>query len=171
MFTNHQIDLETLPSVDDVDYKPISKQYLKIIILNRGLIFMLLVSALIIAKFLVQDLNFQSAFWYLLATVVLVAIVTTVFSVLAFNARKYAIREQDVIYSKGLLVHSISAVPITRIQHLEISRSWLARKLNLATLKIFTAGESGIDLSIEGLKYTEAKQINVFLSKKINGTD
>jgi membrane protein YdbS with pleckstrin-like domain len=68
-------------------------------------------------------------------------------------------------------VNSISAVPISRIQHLEISRSWLAIKFELATLKIFTAGESGIDLSIDGLNYNEAKQINDFLSRKVNGTN
>ncbi|RAJ26629.1 hypothetical protein LX77_00884 [Gelidibacter algens] len=171
MFTNQQIDLETLPTIDDIVFKPISKRYLKIIVLNRSLFYSLLFSALIIAKFMVEAVNFHLVFWYVLWGVVLVCIIDVVITVLAFKKRKYAIREQDVIYSKGLLVNSISAVPISRIQHLEISRSWLARKFNLATLKIFTAGESGIDLSIDGLNYDEAKQINDFLSGKVNGTN
>jgi membrane protein YdbS with pleckstrin-like domain len=62
-------------------------------------------------------------------------------------------------------------VPISRIQHIEESRSWLARKLNLATLKIFTAGESGSDLKIDGLPHEEAKQINDFLSTRVNANN
>ncbi|HUH27353.1 PH domain-containing protein [Gelidibacter sp.] len=171
MFTNQQINLDTLPSIDDVKLKPISKQYLKIIVINRVFFYGLLIAALFLAKSIVVHVNFQSVFWYLLSVGVFLCVVNFVSAILAFKKRKYAIREQDVIYSKGLLVNSISAVPISRIQHLEISRSWLARRFDLATLKIFTAGESGIDLRIDGLNFGEAKQINDFLSKRVNGTD
>lgn len=171
MFTNKQINLETLPAIDDVALKPISKQYLKIIILNRLLFYGLILSALIFAKFKIMHSNFHLIFVYLFSTVVLFCILNLVGALLAFKKRKFAIREYDVIYSKGLLVNSVSVVPISRIQHLEISRSWIARRFNLATLKIFTAGESGIDLRIAGLNYSEAKQINDFLSNKVNGTD
>lgn len=171
MFTNQQINLDTLPSIDDVDFKPISKKYLYIIILNRSLVFTLVIIALFVAKSFFSDVNFQMLFWYVFGALSLFAILNLVFTILAFKTRKYAIREQDVIYRKGVLVNSIAAVPISRIQHIEISRSWLARKFNLATLNIFTAGEAGIDLSIEGLHYSEAKKINDFLSKKVNGTN
>lgn len=80
-------------------------------------------------------------------------------------------REHDVVYAKGLLVHSITTVPISRIQHVEESRSWLARHFGLATLKIFTAGEAGSDLSIKGLPYIEAKQIKEIISDKVNGNN
>ncbi len=171
MFTNQQINLDSLPSIDDVELKPISKQYLKIIVINRVFFYSLLIAALFFAKFMVVHVNFHMAFWYLLSVCVFLCVLNFVSAILAFKKRKYAIREEDVIYSKGLLVNSISAVPISRIQHLEISRSWLSRRFNLATLKIFTAGESGIDLRIDGLNYAEAKQINDFLSKKVNETD
>lgn len=171
MFSNQQINFDTLPSLDDVELKPISKQYLKIIVINRVFYYGLFIAALFLAKSMVMNLHFQSAFWYLFSIGVLLCAINFVSAILAFKKRKYAIREQDVIYSKGLLVNSISAVPISRIQHLEISRSWLARRFNLATLKIFTAGESGIDLRIDGLNYVEAKQINDFLSRRVNGTD
>lgn len=171
MFTNKQINLDNLPSIDDVVLKSISKQYLKIIVINRLFLYALIISALAFAKYKVTNTNFNLVFWYVFSVCVLLCILNFVGALLAFKKRKYAIREHDVIYSKGLLVNSISVVPISRIQHLEISRTWLARRFNLARLKIYTAGESGIDLRIDGLNYDEAKQINEFLSNKVNGTD
>lgn len=171
MFSNQQINLETLPSIDNVDLKPISKQYLRIIVINRLFFYSLIIAALLVAKFMIAQGEFHKIFWYVLSACIILFMLNFVIALLAFKKRKYAIREQDVIYSKGLLVHSISAVPISRIQHIEISRSWLARRFKLATLKLFTAGESGIDLRIDGLNYIEAQQINDFLSKKVNGTD
>lgn len=168
MFTNQQIDLKTLPSIDDVAFKPISKQYLKIIVLNKTLLYSLTISIVIIANIFAKSVNFHLIFPYVLLVVILIGCIDFGISILAFKKRKYAIRERDVIYSKGLLVHSMSSIPIARIQHLEISRSWLAIRLKLATLNIYTAGDSGIDLNIAGLNYDEAKQINDFLSKKVN---
>ena len=109
--------------------------------------------------------------WYILPPVLIFCVLNFIISVLAFKKRKYAIREHDVVYAKGLLVHSITTVPISRIQHVEESRSWLARHFGLSTLKIFTAGESGSDLSINGLNQLEAKGINDFISTKVNGSN
>jgi hypothetical protein len=92
MFTNQQIDLETLPTIDDIVFKPISKHYLKIIVLNRSLRYALLLSALIIAKFWVEAVNFHLVFWYVLWGAVLVCIIDVIIAVLAFKKRKYAIR-------------------------------------------------------------------------------
>ena len=171
MFSNAQIDLDTLPSIGDVDLKPISKDYLKIIIINRLVFYSVIIIALFVAKSILPYGQFHEVFWYILTACGLVFLFNFSIAILAFKKRKYAIRERDVIYSKGLVVNSISAVPISRIQHIEISRTWLDRSFNLATLKIFTAGESGIDLRIEGLDHNEAKKINDFLSKRVNGTD
>lgn len=170
MFSNQQIDLNILPSIDVIEFKSVSRQYLNILILNRCAIFFLIIIGLFIAKQMVNTGLFQSLFWYLTSAVGLLAFITIAYTIFAFKTRKYAIREQDVIYTEGLLTNTIATVPISRIQHIEISRSWLARKFKLATLNIFTAGESGIDLNIEGLNLNEAEKINEFLSKKVNGT-
>lgn len=171
MFTNQHIDINSLPNIDDVVLKPISKQYLKIIIFNKLLVYLALFTVLFLARFIVDKEVIQSNFWYLFAVLLTICVINFVLALLAFSKRKYAIREHDLIYAQGLLIHSITTVPISRIQHIEESRSWLARQLNLATLKIFTAGESGSDLSIKGLPNEEAKQINDFLSTKVNANN
>ncbi|GAA4243878.1 MULTISPECIES: PH domain-containing protein [Winogradskyella] len=171
-FTNLQIQTEQLPKVEDVVLKPISKSYLKIILLNKLALYTGLIGLVFGLKYIIEKKEeVQLNLWYMLSAVVVFCIFNFIVSLLAFKKRKYAMREHDVVYAKGLLVHSITTVPISRIQHVEESRSWLARHFGLATLKIFTAGEAGSDLSIKGLPYIEAKQIKEIISDKVNGNN
>ncbi len=171
-FTNLQIQTESLPKIDDVVLKPISKAYFKIITLNKLALYAGLIGLVFVAKYVIEEKEgIQINIWYLFSVVLGFCIINFIVSFLAFKKRKYAIREHDVVYAKGLLIHSITTVPISRIQHVEESRSWLARYFGLATLKIFTAGETGSDLSIKGLPQLEAKDINDFISAKVNGNN
>jgi membrane protein YdbS with pleckstrin-like domain len=168
MFINQQIELDQLPQISSVALKPISKDYFKIIILNKLFVYTVFIGLLVTGKFIIKKEIFQDNFAYLLSILIIACLFNFIVAFLSFKKRKYALRDKDVIYSKGLIVNSITTVPISRIQHIEESRSWLARKFNLATLKIFTAGESGSDLSIDGLPQEEAKRINDFLSQQVN---
>lgn len=172
-FSNLQLQTEDLPKVENVVLKPISKSYLKIIVLNKLALYAALVSFVFLFRYLIEKKEdvVELNMWYLLSVVLSVCVINLILSVLAFKKRKYAIREHDVIYSKGLIIHSMITVPISRIQHVEESRSWLARHLGLSTLKIFTAGEAGSDLSIKGLPHIEAKQVKEIISDKINGNN
>jgi membrane protein YdbS with pleckstrin-like domain len=87
---------------------------------------------------------------------------------LGFKNRKYAIREQDMTYTQGYIVTKMVTLPYNRIQHLEIRRSFLSRKLGLSTLKIYSAGESGGDLSIKGLPKDVAERQYAYLTQIIN---
>lgn len=171
MFSNVQVEIEALPDKEDVVLVPISKSYLKIITIRKLTIYACFYSIVVAGRFIVEDHSFQMVYWYIVVILTVAFIVDFVMALLSFKTRKYALREQDIIYAEGLLIHAVTTVPISRIQHIETSRSWLARKFNLATLKIFTAGESGTDLSIKGLPIEEAKHINDFLSARVNGND
>ncbi|WP_179353699.1 PH domain-containing protein [Winogradskyella vidalii] len=170
-FTNLQIEIESLPKVEAVNLKPIAKSYFKIIALNKLALYAGLIVLVFGGRyFMEKNEAVQFNLWYILSAVSVFCILNFVIGYLAFKKRKYAVREHDVIYSKGLIIHSIITVPMSRIQHVEESRSWLARYLDLATLNIYTAGEAGSDLSIKGLPYLEAKEIKEIISSKVNGT-
>jgi len=166
-FTNTQIHSETLPNIDDVVLKPISKHYIKIIVINSLLKYAVIFGLLTLAKLFVKKEVIQDNFWYMFGLILVFCIFNFCIAMLAFSKRKYAIREHDVIYAQGLLIHTLTTVPISRIQHIEESRTWLARQFGLATLNIYSAGESGSDLSIKGLPQDEARQINDFISAKV----
>jgi membrane protein YdbS with pleckstrin-like domain len=171
-FTNLPIQIDSLPKVEDLVLKPISKSYLKIIALNKLAIYVGLFGLAFGVKYILEKKeDIELNLWYILPIILGFCILNFIFSVLAFKKRKYALREQDVVYAKGLIVNSVITVPISRIQHIEESRSWLARYFDLSTLKIFTAGEAGSDLSINGLHHQEAKDINDFINTKMNGNN
>lgn len=169
-FSNLHIQTESLPKVEDLTLKPISKSYLKIITINKLALYSGLFGlAFAIKYFLEIKEAIEVNIWYTLIVILIFCGLNFIASILAFKKRKYAIREHDVVYAKGLIVYSITTVPFSRIQHVEESRTWLARQFGLSTLKIFTAGDAGSDLSINGLDYLEAKSINEFISTKVNG--
>lgn len=169
-FSNAQLSVDDIPRVEDVKLTPIAKSFLYVIAINKFIWISLVIGLLTIAKYSIQKEGFQHYFWYIFTLVVIVLMLNTLMALMAFKKRKYAIREQDVIYAHGLWVHSLVTVPISRIQHIEESRSWLARQFDLAALNLYTAGESGSDLSIKGLPYADAKQLKEFISERINAT-
>lgn len=168
MFSNSQIDINAIPSLQEVSLNRISNQYLKIILVNKFAFFGIFYSILFAGKWFIDDHEFQNVIPYALLILTILFVMNIVLSILAFKKRKYALRERDIIYSKGLIVNSTTTVPIKRIQHIEEVRSWLSRQFGLATLKIFTAGESGSDLSIHGLTVEEAKRIHDYISERVN---
>jgi hypothetical protein len=77
-----------------------------------------------------------------------------------------ALREHDLLLKRGVFWHKTIAVPFNRIQHIETHRNPAERKLVLSTLKLFTAGGAGADLSISGLKLERASQLRQFILSK-----
>lgn len=83
-----------------------------------------------------------------------------------FASYKYkgiALREQDIIFKRGMIWRSTTIVPFKRVQHMEIHRNPIERKLDLASLKIFTAGGMGADLKISGLHNNEAEKLKQYI--------
>ncbi len=64
----------------------------------------------------------------------------------------FLLREHDLTFQRGWLIRTQVTVPLARIQHSEVHRTPLDRWLGLSTLRIYTAGSSGANLSIPGLK-------------------
>src|SRR5690606_34653268 len=85
----------------------------------------------------------------------------------AFHKRKYAVREHDIIYQRGLLSNHVTIVPFSRIQHVAVYESFLARKLKLAQIQIFTAGGTAGTLKISGLEKENAEKIKAVILGKI----
>ena len=168
MFTNIEIDIDSIPKAETVKLKPISKSYLKILYINIFIQYSILFGIVILAKNFIKEDWVSNVFWYAIIFLFLLLILQFVISILSFKKRGYALRTHDIIYAQGLLMHKRTTVPFIRIQHLETKQSFIAKKFNLASLHVYTAGESGGDLSINGLTFEEATRINQLLTTKIN---
>ncbi|WP_299522432.1 PH domain-containing protein [Winogradskyella sp.] len=168
LFTNKEIDINTLPKVEDLELTPISPKYIYIIVANILFTYGILCLAIVFINVIAEDKSFSNTFWYILAVLITLCIFTLIINYLGFKKRKYAMRDYDITFSKGFLVNKTLTLPYNRIQHIEIKRTFLARKLGLATLKIYTAGESGGDMTVSGLPKDIADKQYGFLTKMIN---
>ncbi len=168
MFSNEQINIDNLPTVDSVVFEPVSKTYLSILIINRVSVCIAICLALFSIKMVSSNNVISRYFWVFFFIVSFFFILNIIVTILGFSKRGYALRSQDIIYTKGLLVNNVTTVPFIRIQHIEISRSFIARKLNLATLNIYSAGNAGDDLSIKGLPFKVASKLNVHITNRLN---
>ena len=80
------------------------------------------------------------------------------------------VRDKDVLFRKGVVWQSVTAVPFNRIQHVETSSTPFDRKFDLATLQLFTAGGSSGDLKIDGLGKDIAEQLRIFVLEKVGAS-
>ncbi|RMD99456.1 MAG: hypothetical protein D6816_14930 [Bacteroidetes bacterium] len=81
----------------------------------------------------------------------------------------YALRAHDIMYKSGVFWHSTTVIPYSRIQHVEISQGPIQSAFGIATLRIYTAGGTRSDLTIEGLERKRANEIKEFITGKVAG--
>lgn len=167
-FSNSVLLPENLPSIEKKEFNPLDKKYLKILLIRKT-IFFLVVMGGILTFHIFAEANIPLVI-KIIATAVIVLLLT--YSVLlvfwTFPRKGYLLRENDLSFQKGLFIYKVTSVPFNRIQHVEVTQGVLAKAFKLSSLKIFTAGGSGSDLSIPGLPEDVAQNLKTFLSDKIS---
>lgn len=96
---------------------------------------------------------------HLIAAAVLVLLLVN--SVLAFRrvrAIGYVLREDDLLFRRGIMFERVIAVPYGRLQLVDVTRGPLMRALGLATLKFVTAS-AATGVHLPGLPVAEAEQL------------
>ena len=166
-FDNLSVDIETLPKLSPTDFKPIERTYLKVSIISNSLFFITLMTVGI-CMILFNDEFSQDLITYgiTIGSGLLLWFLNIAYLNKAFPKKQYALREKDIIYTKGLLWSSRTSIPFNRIQHVEIKQGPFERFFKLNSLKIFTAGGQTSDLVIPGLNEQKALQLKEFILGK-----
>lgn len=165
-FENEQVAVHALPSIDQLNYQGIQKDYLKLTLIYAT-INNLILGAALIAFFIFKPFELPLIAWYAVPCIYLIRLVWLyVSSYKSFNYKSYAIREKDIVYRSGWLWRSTVTAPFNRVQHLQIDQGPLERKMGLSKLKIFTAGGNSSDITIPGLRPQEARNIKQFIVGK-----
>jgi membrane protein YdbS with pleckstrin-like domain len=162
------IAVTSFPDITKVDFKSIENQYLKVILINTFVAFLVLFLGICLGDYKGLLKFIENTIWIYL-TFTLCFVFTLLIKTIEFKKRRYVVREKDISYKKGILFRSITTVPFNRIQHVEIDEGPISRFLGLVSLRVFTAGDSSDDLKISGLLKEEAEQIKEFISNKIDG--
>lgn len=163
-FSNNTIDLNSLPNFEEVEFHPISGKYLIKSNIQTG-IFLFIVLA-----------GWGLFYYYQASTINLTLSILVIFLFFGFkfwnnykvqNTYGYALREKDILFRRGFFVNATTVVPFNRIQHVSISRDALDKILDISSIQVFTAGGSGSDISIPGLRPDLALKLKEGLAKKL----
>ena len=157
-----------LPEITKVEFQHIHKNYLKVILINTFLVFIPLLIGLIFFTNRNLSESFTEYITLVYALFFVVFILIFFFLILGFSRRKYALRDLDISYKSGVIVKTMTTVPFSRIQHIEIDEGPISRYFGLASLSVYTAGDSSDDLEVKGIEKEEALRIKEFISSKIN---
>lgn len=90
-----------------------------------------------------------------------VALALLINALLAFRRVKaigYVLREDDLLFRRGIMFERVVAVPYGRLQLVDVNRGPLLRALGLSTLKFVTAS-AATGVSLPGLPAAEAEEL------------
>ncbi len=163
-FTNTQIESYSLPSVLDVDFQGLERDYLKVSFIG----FLIFAIILILGASLFRlsgALDPYSNLIYIPAFILIFLYLFFLWK--GFKYKAYALRQHDILYKRGYIWRSQTVIPFNRVQHCEVDQGPLERLFNISRLKIFTAGGSSSDLAIPGLRLETANSLKDLIMRKI----
>jgi membrane protein YdbS with pleckstrin-like domain len=139
-----------------ITFMPLSESFPALNAFANSVFWFVILLAQILVDIFIQQVNFP---WFVTPIIIAIAIYSAVFSYFSAKARGYAIDEFDVYFKQGIWWKKQTALNYSRIQHIDISHGPLERRFKLATIKFFTAGGMGSDLSISGLPSETAEYL------------
>ncbi len=161
LFTNVQLDLQSLPAADQLEMISLEPVYKTVRYISGAIIAGLL---FIIAWgiVLLEPRTWPLGF-YLAGLVTLLAVWIVMYFGISFHYMGYALREKDISFKSGLLWRSMYTVPFNRVQHCDLKQGILDRRFGLSKLTIYTAGGQSTDLMIPGLLPETAERLKHYI--------
>ncbi len=97
-------------------------------------------------------------FWALPGALAVVFIITLILTPRRVRAIGYQVRDDDLLFRKGLMFQRIVAVPYGRMQLIDLNRGPLDRAVGLSELKFVTAA-AATNIELPGLPAAEAEAL------------
>jgi len=76
-----------------------------------------------------------------------------------YRHASYRVDAQGIEIARGVVWRSIVHVPVSRVQHTDVSQGPLQRRYGLGTLTIYTAGTAYARVNLQGLSHASALAI------------
>lgn len=162
-FSNEQVDISLIPSVEDIQLTGLDKNHLTVDLIVTGIIWSIIGMGLSISFFFNSDRIEPWIARIVVIVLLLIIISSFLLLIFGFKKRKYALREKDIIYQEGLFWRTYTVLPFNRVQHVEVQQGPIDRLFSLGKLNIYTAGGSSSDLAISGLQYETAQSMKHFI--------
>lgn len=137
-----------------VEWRRVSRKYVFVVVSGTVVLTVVFVAIAAIVTVLVR----ATMWWIAPLTVLLVMVIIIAFIPRRVRAIGYQLRDDDLLFRRGLLFQRFVAVPYGRMQLVDITRGPLSRALGLSDLRFVTAAASS-GVIIPGLTVAEAEEL------------
>jgi len=136
------------------DWKRVSPKYIVVDLVGNLIFAIIVVGASSVPAFITRN-----AFWWTLpASLAIVFIIALALTPRRVRAMGYQLRDDDLLFRKGLMFQRFVSVPYGRMQLVDINRGPLDRAVGLSELKFVTAAAS-TGVTIPGLPEADAEEL------------
>ena len=167
-FTNDNVPVQNLPAAELVPFQPLESDYLKARRISMAITALIIAIILFLLIFFITELQTTAIISSTVSVFLLLLIMGYIADSIGFRYSGYAIRDKDILFRRGWLIHKIRVVPLNRVQHVSVQSGPIERKFGLSSVSIFTAGAGTADLTIRGITEITAQQIKEWISNQLN---
>ncbi len=146
-----------MTQTESVSWRPVSPRYV-VEAFGGTLGFLLGPLTVSTAPLWIDDERFSWLSWFPLAVVGVFSVFALALVPRRVRALGYQLRQDDVVFRRGVVFRRQVAAPYGRLQLVDISRGPVSRALGLSELRIVTAAAS-TGISIPGLPAAEAEEL------------
>jgi len=144
----NRLDLPT------VDWRRVSPKYVLVDVIGNVVLMIGLVAVSSIPAYVSR----VAAWWILPAALLVIMIVVIAFVPRRVRAIGYQLRDDDLLFRRGLLFQRFVSVPYGRMQLIDITRGPVSRALGLSDLHFVTAAASS-GVVVPGLLVADAEEL------------
>ncbi|WP_350431490.1 PH domain-containing protein [Shewanella sp. H8] len=146
----------------DLSLSNIDPNYPKLLLIISSVVAMLIITALTAFLLLTKPFPLMIATSIIILAIFLAAIIIKLIHLKA-NKIAYGLFKNEIVLREGLYWVSTTALPYTRLQHVNLSQGPAERKFNLVTLKCFSAGSGLAEINLPGLNADLAEHLRQHL--------
>ncbi|AZG72435.1 PH domain-containing protein [Shewanella livingstonensis] len=146
----------------DLPLSNIDPNYPKLLLIISSVMALIIITLLSGFQLIAKPLPLIIASLVLVFAMLLAAVIIKLIHLKA-NKIAYGLFKHEIVLREGLFWVSTTALPYTRLQHVNLSQGPLERKYNLVTLKCFSAGSGLAEIDLPGLNADLAEHLRQHL--------
>lgn len=156
------LDQSALPSLTELPLTPIEPSYAKMVLLVTSLFVSLALVGIAAILFLAKPATLPIHL-VVMTCCIMIGVGLCYFSYKQAKVIRYGVYPHQFILQKGLIWRSTTALPYTRLQHVNLSQGPVERHYQLSSLKCFSAGSGEAEIDLPGLNTDTAESLRQHL--------
>jgi membrane protein YdbS with pleckstrin-like domain len=136
------------------EWRRVSSKYILVDLIGEAIFGIVVIGAAVVLSVLFEE-TWQ---WWVMGALLLVTALSAAFTPRRIRSIGYQLRQDDLLFRRGIMWTRMVAVPYGRMQLIDINRGPVARAFGLAELKFVTASAASA-IVLPGLPEEEAEQL------------